>query len=224
MSFVLLLSDLLLLFFRRKRRIDFQHAFGKVHAHLLRALRRRFPDTLRRTGYRTFLPAAASQHDQQRRFARSELNIFNAADIASLIEHHATDQIADVIPARFQLAHARCAAPATRIRPAFQPRKSNQCPRISKPAALCAAKNLRLPVRAAPAFKSRLRQREQLHACGEPIGNVAVNLGRNFAAAALRLHHAGQSNELATCFRIANGPVPCSGAGSRWSLVPVSNR
>jgi hypothetical protein len=30
--------------------------------------------------------------------------------------------------------------------------------------------------------------------------------------ASLRFHHAGQRNELTSCFRIANGPVP-------WSLV-----
>jgi hypothetical protein len=52
----------------------------------------------------------------------------------------------------------------------------------------------------------------QLHADNEPIRNVAENLGRNFAAAALGFHHAGQRNELSTCFRIANGPVPCPGA------------
>jgi phage gp16-like protein len=52
-------------------------------------------------------------------------------------------------------------------------------------------------------------QRQQLHACGKSLGNVAENLARNFAVAALRFHHPGQRNELATCFRIANGTVPC---------------
>jgi hypothetical protein len=59
-----------------------------------------------------------------------------------------------------------------------------------------------------------LRKRQQLHTGGESPGNIAVNLTRNFSTAALRLHHAGQRYEFAPCFRIANGPVSCPGAGS----------
>jgi len=58
------------------------------------------------------------------------------------------------------------------------------------------------------------RQCQQLNAYRESIRHVAENLDRNFASAALRFHHAGQRNELTTCFRIANGPVPCPGADS----------
>jgi len=43
----------------------------------------------------------------------------------------------------------------------------------------------------------RLRQSEQLHACGEPVWDVAVYLCGDFAMPALRLHHPGQGNKIA---------------------------
>jgi hypothetical protein len=40
------------------------------------------------------------------------------------------------------------------------------------------------------------RHSAQLHAFGEPIANLAVQLNRNFATAALRLQDVGESDEL----------------------------
>jgi hypothetical protein len=41
------------------------------------------------------------------------------------------------------------------------------------------------------------RQSEQLQANAEPVGNVRVQLHRDFAMAPLRFPHTGQGNELA---------------------------
>jgi hypothetical protein len=48
-----------------------------------------------------------------------------------------------------------------------------------------------------------------MHPDHESIRNVAEHFAGNFAATPLRLHHAGQRDELIACVRIANGPVPC---------------
>ena len=48
------------------------------------------------------------RHNQQRRFAGAELNIFDVADLAAMIEYGATDQIADERPSRVELC-AFCA-------------------------------------------------------------------------------------------------------------------
>src|ERR1700730_11617237 len=41
--------------------------------------------------------------DQQRRFARAKLNIFNLPDLATRVEHHAAYQVAYVIPSWIKL-------------------------------------------------------------------------------------------------------------------------
>ena len=46
-----------------------------------------------------------------------------------------------------------------------------------------------------------LAKSDQLHAPGKSLRDVAVDLGRDLAPAALGFHHTGQRNELAVCFR-----------------------
>ena len=69
------------------------------------------------------------------------------SDLAAVVEHRTTHQVADVIPTRSAIPNAGCAEPAVRIRSAFPPRRSNPLRRTSAPAVPCAARDLRLPVR-----------------------------------------------------------------------------
>ena len=75
----------MLLLFRRNRGIDFQHALGKVHAHL--PLRYVYTFQIRFGERHVDLLARAVCQNQQRRFAGSELNVFDAPDFTAVIEN-----------------------------------------------------------------------------------------------------------------------------------------
>ncbi len=75
---LLSLRLLLLLLFCRDRGIDFQHALGKVHAHL--PLRKVYAFQVRLGERYIKLLAGSVGNNQQRRFAGSELYIFNSAN------------------------------------------------------------------------------------------------------------------------------------------------
>src|SRR5208283_1095617 len=95
------LSGLLLLFLCRHRSIDFKHALGKPHVYLpsrcLHTLQVRFHEW-----HIELLPRPIGNH-QQRSFTGPELHVFNAADLAAVIENGATNEVADVRPAWLKL-------------------------------------------------------------------------------------------------------------------------
>src|SRR5579864_7147662 len=174
-----------------QRRIDLQHALGKLHPHLLPRQINSFQVSLSER-HIIFLSTSAS-HNQQRRFAGSELHIFNPPDLVSVIEDRAPNQVADVIPTALQF---RALSPwHLQLRPDQRPsiRHRIDANELQNQQALMRpeAFNLNLAPRVA-----RLAQREQLHPLGKAIRNIAVNLSRDFAMSPLRLHHAGQRDEL----------------------------
>src|ERR1700731_723126 len=186
-----------------QRSVHLEQAFRQVHAHLLAFQIHAVEICL---GERNLHPAGAIAHNQERRFARSKFNILNASDVAAAIKHCTTHQVANVIPARLQLraltlrdlqlaSHQRFGL-GNRI---HSGELENQQPFVRPEI---------LPFKLAPGLVRFPRPCQKPDAQGETLRNVAVNLARNFAAAALRFQHASQRNEVTTGFRLLNGAVP----------------
>src|SRR5271165_3381258 len=136
---------------------------------------------------------ASRADNQQRRFARAKLNVFNLANLKTRVEHHAADQIADVIPSRFklrpflagnlQLAADQSFPLGDRIHSReLQNQQLFVRPKFFNP-------------QLAPAVVGR--KSEQPQADSEPVRNIAVQLDCDFATPPLGLPHTGQGNELA---------------------------
>ena len=83
------------LFLSSERRVHLEQAFGQVHAHFL-ALHIHLREVCLRE--RNFHQPCRITHNQQRRFARPELNIFNASYLAAAVKQPTTYEIADIIP------------------------------------------------------------------------------------------------------------------------------
>ena len=131
--------------------------------------------------------------DQQRRFARAKLNVFNLPDLATRVEHHAAYQVAYVIPSWIKLRPLTAgnlqfaADQSLGIGDRIDARKLQNQVALVRPEFF----DLQL----APGVVSRESEHPQAHS--EPVRNVAVQLDCDFATAPLRFSHASQGNELA---------------------------
>ena len=143
---------------------------------------------------------------QQRRFSRSKLYVFNLADLALAIEHGATDQVAQVRPARLQLG-------------AFTARKlkfgAHQ--RLSIGNRLDALKLQNQKTLMRPQILDRyfaalavFRERPQPHVLPEAVRNAGMQFDRYFSAASLGLDDHRQGNPFATCARCRDSMISYS--------------
>ena len=182
---------LLLLFFRRHWGIYFQQALGKIHAHLM--LRDVYAFQIR-FGERYFELFACACNNQQRSFAGSELNVFDAADFTTVIQNRAADQVAYIRPALFQLRALGDRNLQFRSDQKLGVRHRIDAAKLQNQQALVRPDIFYFQF--APSVL-QLWQREQLHASGESFRDVAVRFGTDLAVPALRFHDAGQGDELA---------------------------
>lgn len=185
---------LLLFFFGGQRPVQIQHPFGQLHVYLLTLEVYAFQIRLGVGNLAAPASNAASyNNNQQGRFARAKLNVFNLANLATRVEHYASDQVANVIPSRSKLRpliawNLQFAAQQQfGIGDRINPRELQNQVSLVRPEFF----NLQF----APAVV--LRESEQPQAYSEPVGNVAVQLHCDFAMSPLRFPHAGQGNELA---------------------------
>jgi len=142
-------------------------------------------------------PLLLTPNYQQRRFSGAELHILNLADLALAIEHCATDQIAQVRPARLQLG-------------AFTARKlkfgANQ--RLGIGNRLDALKLQHQKTLLRPEIFDRyfaalpvFPERPQPHVLPEAVRDIGVQFDCYFSAASLGLDDDRQANPLAACVR-----------------------
>lgn len=205
-----------------ERSIHLQQAFGQLHAHLPV---RRIHGVQKRLSERhiQFL-ASMVRHDQERRFASSKLNIFDASNLAPVVEHRTTNQVAHIIPARLklgsfaagnlQLATEQFFRLGNRIdarelqyeQPFVRPQvfylKLADVQLADVQLAAKTGGNFARTCGFAGILFHTRRQSPQPHANRKTPGNIAVNLSRDFTPPSLRLYYAGQGNEFPACFRI----------------------
>jgi hypothetical protein len=177
-------SSLLFLLFFRQRRIYFQQAFGQIH---LNALVLKIDPLQEYLSIWNFMLMLFRSHHQQRRFTRAEANIADYTNFTSAIEQRATDQIAYVERAGFQL----CALPGWKLQLAAD---QNLCIRnrinardLQHQPVLVRPNVVDLQLAPAAVFRQRLN----LQARVQPSRNIGVDLGGNFAVAALRFDYDG---------------------------------
>ena len=192
-----------LLFFRRKRRIQVEHAVGQQHLNpfLLEV------HTLQiRLSVRDLVCFRSCPDNQQRRFPGAELHILNFSDLAVTVEDYASNQIADISPTRLKLGallarHLKLAANEF-----FRVGNRIHAREFQNQATLVRPKFFNSEFAPVAVFG----QGPQPYAFDEPVWDVAVQLNRNFAAPSLRLEDAGESNELVGYPRLSSCRFPDS--------------
>ncbi len=189
-------SRLLPFFFRRHGGIDLEHALRQIHSHLplrdIHTFQVRF-------GEGNVEPLAGSGRDnQQRRFTRAKLNICDAANFPGAIKYDAADQIADITPPAIKLRAFGRRNLQLRSDQSFGGGHRIHAAKLQNYETLVRPKIFHFQL--TPGVW-RLAESEQLHPRGKAIGNIAMYFGRDLAVPALRLHYAGQRNELAASIR-----------------------
>ncbi len=144
-----------------------------------------------------FAPLLFTSNDQQRRFSGPELYVLDFADLALAIEHCATDQVAQVRPARLQLG----AFAARKLKFGAHQRlgigNRSDALKLQHQKTLMRPKILDRYFAALPIF----RERPQPHVLPEAVRNIGVQFDRDFSAASLRLDDDCQGYPLAACVR-----------------------
>jgi hypothetical protein len=153
-----------------------------------------------------FTPLLFTSNYQQRRFSGAELHVFNLADFALAIEHRATDQIAQVRPARLQLG----AFAARKLKFGADQRLGigNRLDALK----LQHKKTLMRPEILDGHFSALAvsRERPYPHVLPEAVRNTGVQLNRYFSATSLRLNDDRQGNPFAACVRCRDSTISYS--------------